>query len=238
MNIKPNTNDIKKYKYIIILAMFYTITFISPILLAYRQVQLGPLFLPGGTVVFASSFIFGDIVSEIYGYQVARLMVVFAIIAQAILALSVIIVIHLPTPPNWHNNSDYLLVFGHVMRYSIASLLGNLLGEFANIMLISKWRVTLQGKLFWMRSIASSAIGELILTATVFFITFFDITPGKSVFYLILYGYTYKIIMSIIVSLPANIFVNYLKLQFGDSPIIGLNYNPFSEESYKKHNHL
>ena len=227
--VDVNKRDTIKFKYIILFSMLYTITFISPVLLAYRQVQLGPLFLPGGTIFFASSFIFGDIVSEIYGYRIAKWMVIFALISQAILSIFVSIVIHLPTPKNWGFNSAYLLVFGHVIRYSAASMVGNILGEFSNIYLISKLRIILNGRYFWIRSIASSAVGELILTASVFSITFIHIPLAKPISHIILDGYIYKLCVSIILSLPSSFLVNYLKTLFIESPIIRLSVNPFSK---------
>ena len=231
MDIERNNKDILKFKYIIFFSMLYTITFISPILLAYRQVQLGPLFLPGGTVIFASSFIFGDIVSEIYGYHIAKWMIIFAVISQAILSIFVSIVIHLPTPQNWGSNSAYLLVFGHVIRYSAASMFGNILGELSNIYFISKLMVALNGRYFYIRSIISSAFGELILTASVFSITFFHIALAKSLCHIILDGYIYKLCVSIILSLPSSLLVNYLKTIFTETPIINLNINPFAKNS-------
>jgi queuosine precursor transporter len=215
-------------RYIIILAMLYAISFMFPMMLAYRMVQLGSLLLPGGTLFFAASYFLGDVIAEVYGYQIARQLVWSAIFCQLLLGALIMLVLHLPSPSYWHQEPAFDLVLGHAMRYALASTAGNFFGEFTNIYLITKFKVFLKGKHFWLRSLGSSFIGEAALTLVVFFITFIGLTSSHHVIKLMLSAYIFKMLFSLLGVGPSCILVAILKKKEKlDVYDYATNFNPF-----------
>lgn len=208
--------------------MLYLAAFIFPIMLAYRMVQLGPLLEPGGTIIFPASYLFADMIAEIYGYKIARQLLWSAIFCQLLVAVCVTVVLHLPRPADWHNDLAFQLVLGNALRYALASTVGNFLGEFTNIYIISKFKLLMKGKYFWLRSLASTSIGEGVLTLVVFYITFVGVVPSKQVIELTVSAYIFKVLFALIASFPASFIVRILKKSEGiDVYDDHTNFNPF-----------
>lgn len=215
-------------KFIVILSMLYITVFMFPMMLAYRMVHLGPLLIPGGTIIFPASYFLGDIIAEIYGYQLARQVLWAAIFCQLITGLFILLVLRLPFPGYWHNEPDFDIVLGHAFRYAVASSIGNFIGEFINIYSITKFKVLLKGRYFWLRSMGATCFGEAALTLIVFFLTFAGLTKSSHVAELIVSGYIFKLIFAFIVAFPVTFLVGYLKRAEGiDVYDHTTNFNPF-----------
>lgn len=180
-------------------------------MMAYRFIQIGPLLLAGGTPFFVSSYLFSDITTEAFGYQVTRQMVWAGMIVQFITGILIILVIHLPHPKTWHYESDFDYVFGSALRYALASTVGNFFGEFVNIYAITKFKILLGGRYFWLRSITSTVIGEFILTTVVFFLTFIGGIPSPMLIHIIISSIIYKVSFAIVFAAPAQVVANWLK---------------------------
>jgi len=147
--------------YVIFFAILYCMTLVIPITLAYRPVTFGFFTsIPGGALIFPSTYLFGDIISEIYGYKIARQILWCSIGAEILFALSVTTVIHLPYPKDWQGYHEYLNVLGHSLRFVTASILGTTISEFVNIYIISKSKIYCKGKHFWVRSLFSSVLSD------------------------------------------------------------------------------
>lgn len=215
-------------KYLIILAMLYLIAFIFPVMLAYRIVQIGRFIGPGGTMFFPASYLFADIIAEVYGYKISRQILWTAICCQMTIAVLIFVVLHLPYPSYWHYESDFEIVLGHSLRYALASTVGNFCGEFTNIYLISKFKIFLKGKYFWMRSVGASCLGEAALTMVVFFISFEGVMSLSHVFELTVDAYIFKSLFAIVAAFPAIFVVRFLKKSEAiDVYDQNVNFNPF-----------
>lgn len=221
----------KQPKYLVFLSMLYVTAFMFPMMLAYRMVKLGMFYLPGGTVFFPASYFFGDMIAEVYGYKVARQIIWSAIFCQLLLGGLILLVLKLPYPSDWHLEGSFEIVLGHAMRYAVASSIGNFFGEFVNIYLISRFKVILGGRYFFLRSFLSTCFGEAALTLIVFFITFQGIITKESIIKLIIGGYTFKCVFGFLAALPATVIVWYLKRKENiDVYDYGVNFNPFKFE--------
>lgn len=215
-------------RFIILLAMLYVITFVIPIMLGYRMVHLGWLLEPGGTLIFPASYFFGDIIAEVYGYQLVRQLIWSALFCQMALAIFITVVLHLPYPHYWHEEIDFQIVLGHSLRYAFASTIGNFFGEFVNAYLITKCKILLKGRFFWLRSLGSTCFGELALTIVVFIITFSGITSNAHVMQLVISAYLFKVIFAAIAVVPASYLVKFLKRAENiDVYDYSTNFNPF-----------
>lgn len=215
-------------KYIIILAMLYLVAFIFPIMLAYRMVQLGPLLEAGGTIIFPASYLVADMIAEVYGYKIARQLLWSAIFCQLLISVCILAVLHLPTPSGWHNEGAFDIVLGNALRYALASTIGNFAGEFINIYFITKFKILMKGRYFWLRSLASTCIGEFVLTLIVFSITFIGVMTSQQVIWLTISAYIFKVLFALVASFPASLLVRLVKKSEGiDVYDYNTDFNPF-----------
>ena len=129
------------YKHISILLALYVTFLLLVVSLANRFIEIGNILEAGGIFVFPLTFLICDIVSEVYGYSLARKFIWIGAFCEFIFALVTTLETHLPYPPSWHYSQDYKIVFAPTLRYVFSSYLGLILGEFVNVYLISKWKL-------------------------------------------------------------------------------------------------
>ena len=117
-------------------------------------------FLPAAVVVFPLSYILGDILTEVYGYRVARRVIWSAFLANAVVVVSIVAAQQLPSAPFWENQAAYDSVLGQTWRLVGASFAAFLVGEFANSVVLSRMKVATNGRFLWTRTIGSTIVGE------------------------------------------------------------------------------
>jgi uncharacterized integral membrane protein (TIGR00697 family) len=224
-----NSIDIGKFpKFIIPLAMLYCLSFIFPFLMAYRPMEFGWLLLAGGTSFFIASYSIGDMIAEIYGYPIYRVVVWSSLFVQIVLTIFIYGVLISPHPKDWDNTVAFWIVFGHSFRYLVASTLGNFVGDFVNGYCLSKMKILLRGNHFWMRSLASTFIGETLQTIIVFIITFIGLVSHGDLLRITVSTIVFKIVYACIFVYFTNIIVKKIKKIEGlDVYDHGVNYNPF-----------
>lgn len=117
-------------------------------------------FLPAAVVVFPLSYIIGDILTEVYGYQAARRVIWSAFIANALAVLAIVAAQHVPSAPFWNDQAAYEAILGQTWRIVAASFAAFLVGEFANSMILARMKVATNGRFLWSRTIGSTIVGE------------------------------------------------------------------------------
>ena len=128
-------------------------------------------------------------------------------------------------------------MLGSVFRFFIANTIGIIAGITVNGYLLSKWKVMMQGRHFWLRSIGSSATGELITSIIADIIAFTGTTDILGVIKLMLGIFSVKIIYSILLALPNSLIVTHLKLKSGyDLTKNKLKFNPFNQNNLRESN--
>jgi uncharacterized integral membrane protein (TIGR00697 family) len=123
----------------------------------------GPIpdfFLPAAVVVFPVSYIFGDILTEVYGYSAARRVIWSAFLANALAVGAIVAAQHVPSAPFWKDQAAYDAILGQTWRILAASFTAFLVGEFANSMVLAKMKVATDGRFLWSRTIGSTLVGE------------------------------------------------------------------------------
>jgi uncharacterized integral membrane protein (TIGR00697 family) len=113
-----------------------------------------------GNVFFPLSYLFGDVLTEVYGYARSRKVVWAGFAALAYASVMSAVVVGLPASPAWHGQEHLEAVFGATWRTALASLLGYACGEFANSVTLAKLKVRTQGRFLWVRTIGSTVVGE------------------------------------------------------------------------------
>lgn len=202
---------IQNYKYARFLAMVYLTFLLAATVVAYRIVKIGPFPEPGSTLIYTFSFFLANVYSEIYEGALARKLIFESIACGYIFAILLSVINLFPAPSYWNNQDAYDQVLGHVFRFTNAGVIGYLISSFLNVYLITHWKRKMNGKLFWLRSLAASSLSELAATFIAGIITFMGMLPTKEMFILLSSALIFKIIYGFIAIFPASFLAFYLK---------------------------
>jgi queuosine precursor transporter len=144
-----------------IAAGFVTALIISN-LIAVKVVQFGPsIFLPAAVIVFPISYIFGDVLTEVYGFARARQVIWMGFFWNLFAVVIIYLAGVLPSAPFWEGQEAFQTIFGFAPRVLGASFVAYLFGEFLNSFVLAKMKVATEGKHLWARTIASTLVGQL-----------------------------------------------------------------------------
>lgn len=121
---------------------------------------LGAVTFGAGVLFFPISYVFGDILTEVYGYARARKVIWAGFAAMAFASIMAYVVVSLPPAQEWKNQSAYEIAFGSTWRIVLASLVAFFCGEFVNSFVLAKIKVWMQGRRLWVRTIGSTIFGE------------------------------------------------------------------------------
>src|SRR5258708_24754313 len=133
---------------------------IGPAKIAQIQVPgLGAFTFGAGVLFFPISYVFGDILTEVYGYARSRRVIWAGFAGLAFAAFMAWIVVMLPPAPFWKNQAAYEIAFGSTWRIAAASLIGFLCGEFVNSFVLAKMKILTRGRWLWTRTIGSTIFG-------------------------------------------------------------------------------
>ena len=153
-----------QYRYFdILVAMFVAVLLISNIA-STKILTLWKFTFDGGTILFPLSYIFGDILTEVYGFKRSRRVIWLGFFSALLMSLILYVVQILPPASDWHNQQAFESVLGFVPRIVIASLIAYFIGEFSNSITLSVLKIKTKGRFLWMRTIFSTIIGEGIDT--------------------------------------------------------------------------
>lgn len=220
----------KDKKCAMFLSMLYLGFLMTSYILSYRFVNVFSILTVSSTFIIPFVYALSDIITEIYGYQEIRKVIWCSTLVLFIVSLSLSWLTMLPADQKFATfTSSYQVVFGHIVRVCLSNILGLLIGMFLNSYILVKLKIAMDGKHFFFRSLVSSAIGELLFTATVYSIVQFHISPWKDVLEMIMVSYSVKIIFTLFSSIITAYVIKpiVLKVEGKDKFIITNNYNPF-----------
>ncbi len=175
----------------IIMAMFVTILMVSNTV-AVKITHLGPFYFDGATILFPIAYIFGDILTEVYGYKRSRIVVWTGFLACIIMSLIYWLVGILPAAGDWQQQDAYLAILGQTPRIVAASLIAYLGGEFVNAFILAKLKIATEGRLLWTRTIGSTVVGQAVDTLLFVGIAFSGVIPANLLLYMIVSNYVFK----------------------------------------------
>lgn len=232
------------YKYIdIITAAFVAVLLISNIastkILIIGLPLIGQLTFDGGTILFPLAYIFGDVLTEVYGYKRARRVIWIGFGCIAIAALTLAIVNALPADPtwnllpegvtNWTRQDSFNAILGQTPRIVLGSLIAYFAGEFTNSFILAKLKIATQGRQLWARTIGSTLIGQLVDTAVFLIVAFAFELPGDLLWAIFISNYIFKVAVEILFTPITYRIVNWLKRAEGEDYFDrDTNFNPFA----------
>ena len=213
--------------YDFIVGMFVAVLLISNIS-ATKLVGFGIFPFDGGTLLFPLSYIFGDILTEVYGFARARRVIWLGFLANALAALTFWVVGKLPAAAIWENQAAFDAILGFVPRIVMASFVAYLAGEFSNSVVLAKMKVKMQGRHLWMRTIGSTLIGEGVDTLIFVTVAFAGIVPARELMLMIAFNYVFKCGIEVLFTPVTYLVVGKLKRAEGvDVYDTKTKFNPF-----------
>jgi len=213
------------HRLVVATAIFIT-CLITANIIAVKIIAIGPVFLPAAIIIFPISYIFGDILTEVYGYRWARRVIWLGFACNLLFVIFAWLGQLLPPAPFWGGQEAYKSILGYAPRLLVASFIGYLAGEFANSFVMAKMKVMTRGRWLWTRTIGSTIVGEGLDTAL--FITIAFIGTPSFVLIMILYHWLAKTFIEAVFTPFTYAVVNYLKKKEGiDTYDRKTNFNPF-----------
>jgi len=217
------------HRLVIITTLFIT-CLITANVIAVKIISLGPFILPAAIFVFPLSYIFGDILTEVYGYRQARTVTWLGFACNLIFVIFVWIGQILPPASFWAGQEAYESILGYTPRLLAASFLGYLVGEFTNSFILARMKILTRGRWLWSRTIGSTVFGQGL--DTTIFITIAFIGTPSFVPLMILYHWLAKTAIEVVATPFTYIMVNFLKKKESiDTYDYETNFNPFSFQS-------
>ncbi|NEQ23471.1 MAG: queuosine precursor transporter [Microcoleus sp. SIO2G3] len=218
----------KSFKHLdTITALFVAVLLISNVA-STKILELGPFTFDGGTILFPLSYIFGDILTEVYGYVRARKVIWLGFISALLMSIVFIIVGALPPAPDWQFQTAYEQILGFTPRIVFASLIAYFAGAFSNSFILAKLKVKTRGRLLWTRTIGSTLIGQVVDTAIFAGIAFSGVIPNSLLTQLIISNYIFKCGVEILFTPITYWVVGWLKQQEREDYYDAeTNFNPF-----------
>ncbi len=162
--------------FLVVVAVFIT-SLIAANVIAVKLVDVFGFVMPAGTVIFPLSYIFGDILTEVYGYRQARRAIWLGFFCNLIFVAAVWVAQEIPPAAFWSGQTAYEQILGYTPRLLAASFLAYLVGEFANSFVLAKMKIATHGRWLWTRTIGSTLVGEGLDSLVFITLAFFGTIP-------------------------------------------------------------
>ncbi len=201
----------KQYRYLDIITATFAVVLLLSNITSTKILSLGWFSFDGGTILFPLAYIFGDVLTEVYGYARARRVIWIGFAMNLLMIITFWIVGKLPPAMDWRLQESYNNILGVVPRIVLGSLCAYLVGEFINSFVLAKIKVKTKGKFLWLRALGSTIFGQFFDTSIFLLIAFAGILPWDLIMVLWLSNYIFKILVEIILLPITYQVVGFLK---------------------------
>ena len=230
----------KQYRYYDLIMAAFAVVLVCSNLIGPGKITeihlplLGALTFGAGIMFFPIGFIFGDILTEVYGYAASRRVIWTGFICLAFASLMSWVIVTLPPAPDWHDQAAYQSVFGSTARIALASLVSFAAGEFVNSFVLAKMKILTRGRWLWSRTIGSTIFGEAVDTMLFFPLAFYGSGefPDAMMPQIVLAQFTAKVLVEIAFTPVTYKIVAFLKqAENEDYYDTKTDFNPFTLET-------
>ncbi|RPJ41025.1 MAG: VUT family protein [Candidatus Latescibacterota bacterium] len=213
---RPGGAQARHYRYYdLILGAFVTVLLCSNLIGPGKVCRVFGISFGAGNLFFPISYIFGDILTEVYGYARTRKVIWAGFVALAFAAVMGLFVVHVPSDPSVPYNEQLqpalALVFGSTWRIVLASMLGYWAGDFANSFIMAKMKVWTEGRHLWTRTIGSTAVGQTVDSFVFYPLAFLGKWPTETILLVVLFNCLFKIGVEVALTPVTYFVVNRLK---------------------------
>jgi uncharacterized integral membrane protein (TIGR00697 family) len=218
----------RTYKYLgAITALYITVQLVSDAT-AGKIIQIASLPFSVSVLYFPLTYIFSDVLTEVYGYAQSRKVVWLVLLCSVLAGILYQIAVYVPAAVGFMDGAAYVRVFGSVPRIVCGGWLAVWMGGIANDYVLAKMKVRMQGRYLWMRTIGSTIVGEGINTVVFYLIALSGILPTNLLFVSILSSWLIKVLIEILFTPITYSVVNHLKrVEQEDYFDRETNFNPF-----------
>jgi uncharacterized integral membrane protein (TIGR00697 family) len=217
----------------LILGLFVAVLLISNIV-SVKAVKIPlawfncSLSFDGGTLLFPFSYIFADILTEVYGYERSRRVIWVGFGGLVLMAVLIWLVGIIPADPLWGQQAAYETLLMAAPRIALASILAYFVGEFSNSLILSRLKIATQGRYLWVRTIGSTLVGELVDSLIFVYVAFWGIWEPALIVTVLVSNYLFKTAYEIAATPFTYAVAGWLKrVEQEDHYDYGANYNPF-----------
>ena len=227
----------RSYRYYeFVMAAFVTVlicsNLIGPAKIAQLELPLlGTIVLGAGALFFPISYVFGDILTEVYGYSRARQVIWAGFAGLGFASFMAAVVVALPPAPFWKHQAAYEVAFGSTWRIVAASMIAYFCGEFVNSYTLAKMKILTAGKWLWTRTIGSTIVGEAVDSALFYPLAFYGsgIIPNDKLPLVMLAQFVAKVSVEVVFTPVTYKVVGWLKrAESEDYYDRKTDFNPFS----------
>lgn len=165
--------------FVAVVAVFVT-CLIAANIMAVKIVTVFGLILPAAVIIFPLSYIVGDVLTEVYGYRVARRVIWLGFFCNLVVVAAFWIGKIMDPAPFWKGQEAYEQILGYTPRILGASFLAYLVGEFSNSYILAKMKIATRGRWLWTRTIGSTLVGEGLDSLVFITVAFAGIIPANA----------------------------------------------------------
>lgn len=214
--------------FIAIVAIFVT-CLITANIIAVKLVSIAGLVVPAAVVIFPISYIFGDILTEVYGYSASRRVIWLGFFCNLLAVIAILIGGLMPAASFWQGQSAYDATLGSTPRILAASFLAYLVGEFANSFVLAKMKIATRGQWLWSRTIGSTLVGEGLDSAVFITLAFAGTIPNDGLASAIVTQWLFKTAYETVATPLTYAIVGWLKAKESlDTYDYKTDFNPLS----------
>ncbi|MCR2833100.1 queuosine precursor transporter [Parerythrobacter lacustris] len=190
----------------------------------------GSFIFGAGILFFPVSYVIGDILTEVYGYQRARRCIWVGFGAMIFMAFMSFVVVALPPADGWEGQAAYESVFGQVPRIVLASILAFWAGEFVNAFVLAKMKIWTAGRALWSRTIGSTVFGQAVDSAIFYPVAFLGVWETEAVIAVMVGNWALKVLWEVVLTPVTYLVVGRLKRAEGvDIYDTGTDFSPFAK---------
>lgn len=197
---------VRTYRYLPVITGLFTATLLISNTLDNKIFMFSSLALPSGIILFPLAYLFGDMLTEVYGYAASRRVIWTGFASLILMVLTYEIARVLPAAPFWQHQEAYNVILGRVPRIVLASIIAYFVGEFCNSYVLAKMKVKTEGKAISLRFVASTVVGQAVDTSIFVLIAFAGVFSGNEMLSITLSGWGFKVAWEIL-ALPLTLFV-------------------------------
>lgn len=200
--------------FIAVVAVFITCLLTANII-AVKLINVFGFVVPAAVVIFPISYIFGDVLTEVYGYRVARRVIWLGFACNLLAVIAIWLGLVLPAASFWGGQAAYEQILGYTPRLLAASFLAYLVGEFANAFVLAKMKIATGGRWLWSRTIGSTVVGQALDSAVFISLAFAGTIPLAGLGSAIVTQWAFKSAYEALATPLTYKVVNFLKRQEG-----------------------
>ena len=217
------------YKLLMPLSVIIITISLSTLVLGYKVISVHGYIFSGAALVIPFRYMLGDIIAEVYGLSAAKKVIWMLVVCGLLFSLIGMLAIKLPSPNYWTHAKAYNFVLGNMLPITIDGIVGVFTGSMLNVFLLSKWKLLLKGKWFFLRSVSSSICGELTQYIIVLSMMYWKVFGAHKISELIALDYSIQVVFLLLLAPIASVLIFFIKrTERVDVYEESVSFNPFN----------